>query len=127
MQKIEQHDGVTFLATNRFNDFDNAFLRRITYAVRIDKPGSGERLKMYEKILPDNAPREKDLDLEFFAETFELSGSEIKEILYSAAFIAAMEGKKLGNMHIARAIKYQQEKSGKLMNGSEFGQYSFFV
>lgn len=127
LQKIEQHEGVIFLATNRYADFDTAFIRRLTYAVHLDRPDTQMRLELYRKILPDKTPREDDLDLEFFAETFELSGSEIKEVLYSAAFIAASDGESLGNRHIVRAIKYQQEKTGKLVNSSVFGKYGIYV
>ena len=127
LQKIEQHEGVIFLATNRYTDFDTAFVRRLTYAVRLERPDKQMRLDLYRKILPDKTPREDDLDLEFFAETFELSGSEIKEVLYSAAFIAASDKEPLGNRHIVRAIKYQQEKTGKLMSASAFGKYGIYV
>ena len=123
LQKIEQHDGVTFLATNRFADFDSAFMRRLTYAVRLERPDASMRLKLYEKIIPDRTPKDDDLDLEFFADTFELSGSEIKEVLYSAAFIAASSGEPLGNRHLVRAVKYQQEKTGKLLSNEVFGRY----
>lgn len=123
LQKIEQHDGITFLATNRFKDFDQAFVRRITYAVKMDKPDADRRFDLFNKILPEKTPRDKDLDLKYFADSFELSGSEIKEVIYSAAFIAASEGKSLGNGHLSRAIKYQQEKVGKVLQGTEFTRY----
>lgn len=123
LQKIEQHDGISFLATNRFGDFDKAFVRRITYAVHLERPDAAKRLELFEKILPDKAPKDTDLNLKYFADTFDLSGSEIKEVLYSAAFIAAMEGSTLGNRHISEAIRYQQEKTGKVFQGADFGSY----
>ncbi|MBE5829022.1 MAG: ATP-binding protein [Butyrivibrio sp.] len=123
LQKIEQHDGISFLATNRFGDFDKAFVRRITYAVHLERPDEAKRLELFEKILPDKTPRDKDLNLKYFADTFDLSGSEIKEVLYSAAFIAAREGADLGNRHISEAIRYQQEKTGKVFQGADFGSY----
>lgn len=123
LQKIEQHDGISFLATNRFGDFDKAFVRRITYAVHLERPDAAKRLELFEKILPDKAPKDTDLNLKYFADTFDLSGSEIKEVLYSAAFIAAMEGNTLGNRHISEAIRYQQEKTGKVFQGADFGSY----
>ena len=123
LQKIEQHDGISFLATNRFGDFDKAFVRRITYAVHLERPDEAKRLELFEKILPDKTPRDKDLNLKYFADTFDLSGSEIKEVLYSAAFIAAREGADLGNRHISEAIRYQQEKIGKVFQGADFGSY----
>lgn len=123
LQKIEQHDGVTLLATNRYSDFDSAFIRRITYAVRMDKPDAEKRLRLFEKILPDNTPREKDLNLKYFADSFDLSGSEIKEVLYSAAFIAASDGESLSNRHLSQAIRYQQEKAGNVLQGAVFARY----
>lgn len=123
LQRIEQYDGVTFLATNRFQDFDAAFIRRITYAVRMDKPDADRRLQLFEKTLPHRIPRDKNLDLKYFADSFELSGSEIKEILYSAAFIAAADSKVLSNRHISQAIRYQQEKTGNVFQGDIFARY----
>ena len=123
LQKIEQHEGVTFLATNRFNDFDAAFIRRINYAVRIERPDAETRLKLYEKILPEKTPKENDINLKYYADNFELSGAEIKEVLYSAAFMAAAENKKLGNKHILQALKLQQEKTGKIVSGAELARF----
>ncbi len=127
LQRIEQFDGVTFLATNRYNNFDDAFIRRINYAVYLERPDAKRRLELYENILPDKMPKESDLDLKFFAEKFDFSGSDIKEILYSAAFIAAKENSPLSNAHLVQAVKYHQEKSGKLVSAAEFGEYSYLV
>ena len=127
LQKIEQHEGVIFLATNRFADFDSAFVRRLTYAVRLERPDAKMRLELFTKILPDKTPRTKDLDLKFFADNFELSGSEIKEVLYSAAFMAAAADKPLGNDCLVKAVKYQQEKTGKLLSAGDFMQYGGLI
>ncbi len=125
LQKIEQHEGVTFLATNRFNDFDAAFIRRINYAVRIERPDAATRLKLYEKILPEKTPKDNDINLKYYADNFELSGSEIKEVLYSAAFMAAAENKKLANRHILQSLKLQQEKTGKIVSGAELSRFIY--
>jgi SpoVK/Ycf46/Vps4 family AAA+-type ATPase len=123
LQKIEQHEGVTFLATNRFNDFDVAFIRRINYAVRIERPDAATRLKLYEKILPKKTPKADDINLKYYADNFEISGSEIKEVLYSAAFMAAADNKCLSNKHILQALKLQQEKTGKIVSGAEISRF----
>ena len=123
LQKIEQHEGVTFLATNRFNDFDAAFIRRINYAVRIERPDAATRLKLYEKILPKKTPKADDINLKYYADNFEISGSEIKEVLYSAAFMAAADNKCLSNKHILQALKLQQEKTGKIVSGAEISRF----
>lgn len=127
LQKMEAFDGITILATNRFNNFDKAFLRRITYAARLERPDAAARLLLYNKILPEKTPKDKGLDLEFFANEFELSGSEIKEVLYSAAAMAAGDSGILSNKHMVRAIRYQQEKTGNLIPPETFGRYSSLV
>lgn len=123
LQKMEQHEGVTILATNRFSDFDAAFVRRINYTVRLERPDAETRLELFKKILPDKVPLDKDVNLKYYADNFELSGSEIKEVLYSAAFIAAADNQKLGHRHILQALKYQQEKTGKIIAGAELARY----
>ncbi|MBO6148478.1 MAG: ATP-binding protein [Lachnospiraceae bacterium] len=127
LQKIEQFDGVTILATNRYNNFDEAFIRRINYAIYLEKPNEARRLELLTSVIPDKMPKAPDLDLSFFANSFELSGSEIKEIIYSAAFIAAADAGVLSNAHIVKSIKYHFEKMGKLVSADAFGKYSYLI
>lgn len=127
LQKVEEYDGITILATNRFDNFDTAFVRRITYTVRLEKPDEAERLRLFQTIMPPQAKREEELDFVFFSRKFELTGSNIKAVLYNAAFMAAAEGKGICNGHIARAIKYEYTKLGKVVTATEFGKYASYV
>ena len=52
---------------------------------------------------------QKGIDFEMLAESFELSGANIKSVLYSAAYIAGAENQKVGPSHIARALKYEYD------------------
>lgn len=119
--------GITFLATNRYNNFDNAFLRRITYSVKLDKPNAETRMRLFQSILPASARVDELLDFRFFAEQFELTGSNIKAILYNAAFMAAAENRGICNEHIARAVKYELEKLGKMVLAAEMGIYGIYL
>ena len=127
LQKIEEYDGITFLATNRYNNFDSAFLRRITYSVKLDRPDAETRIRLFESILPASARVDEPLDFRFFAEQFELTGSNIKAILYNAAFMAAAENRGICNEHIARAVKYELEKLGKMVLAAEMGIYGIYL
>ncbi|MBQ3104932.1 MAG: ATP-binding protein [Lachnospiraceae bacterium] len=127
LQKMEEYEGITILATNRFDHFDSAFVRRITYTVPLEKPGEEERLQLFKTILPPQAKREEEPDFAFFAKQFELTGSNIKAVLYNAAFMAAAEGRGITNADIARAIKYESTKLGKMVMAAEFGPYASFV
>ena len=69
-------------------------------------------------FFPDITPK---AHAEFFAEHFELSGSNIKEILTNAAYLAAAEGTGLRNSHIVEAVKLNFSKYGKILDDSQFG------
>lgn len=127
LQKMEEYDGISILATNRFDHFDAAFVRRITYTVCLEKPDETVRLRLFQSILPPQAKVEEELDFAFFASRFELTGSNIKAVLYNAAFMAAAEGKGIRNQDIAKAIKYEYAKLGKIAMTTEFGRYASFV
>lgn len=127
LQKIESHSGMVLLATNLFQNFDMAFVRRLTYVVRFSKPDENTRLALWKSILPVTMKTANDLDYEFFAENFDLSGSSIKAILYSAMYIAASQNRELSNKDIVWAMKYEFEKDGVLNDPSKFGRYSVYL
>lgn len=120
LQKLEDYEGITILATNYVNNIDEAFKRRIKFMVNFSFPTPDVRLQLWKKILPANVPCEEELDFEFYAERFELSGSSIKEILTNAAFIAASEGRGLSNRHLIKAIKVNFSKYGKVLTDADF-------
>lgn len=76
---------------------------------------------LWKKLLPEQAPREESLDLDFFADEFELSGSQIKEILLNAAYIAAGDSGQIGNRHIKEAVRLNYSKYGKILTKTDFG------
>ena len=89
--------------------------------------GGAERLELWTHILPPETPMEKNIDFKFLAAQFEISGSNIKAILFRAAYMAGAEGKKVGPPHIVKAIKYEFEKLGRMIDGSQFGKYAGFL
>ncbi len=120
LQKLEDHEGITILATNYVNNIDDAFKRRIRFMINFVFPDKDVRLSLWKTILPKNARVDEALDFEFFAERFELSGSNIKEILTNAAYLAASEGAGIRNKHIIEAIKLNFLKYGKILTAADF-------
>ncbi len=120
LQKLEDHEGITILATNYVNNIDDAFKRRIKFMINFVFPDKDVRLNLWKTILPKNARVDEPLDFEFFAERFELSGSNIKEILTNAAYLAASEGAGIKNKHIIEAIKLNFLKYGKILTAADF-------
>ncbi len=127
LQKIEEHDGMTILATNLYHNFDAAFVRRITYVARIDSPDEATRLRLWQRILPETMPISKDVDYEFLAERFEISGSSIKSILHTAAYMAGAKDRAISMADVILALKYELEKLGRIIDSSDFANYGIYL
>ena len=127
LQKIEEYDGMSILATNLYTNFDTAFVRRITYAVRLDSPDEEARYILWTTTLPGTAKLEKDIPFRFLAKKFELSGSNIKAILFSAAYMAGAENSPIGIAHIVRAMEYEFLKLGRFIDREAFGTYAQYL
>lgn len=121
LQRLEEYEGITILATNLKENIDDAFKRRIQFMVNFRFPSAEIRKRLWHAMLPSRAPREESLDLDFFAEHFELSGSQIKEILLHAAYMAAGEGCAIGNRQVKEALCLNYEKYGKFLTKEDFG------
>lgn len=92
-------------ATNRKNDIDEAFLRRMPKTFAIGKPDASQRTSILNKILKDAKLDEQDFDLEtIVANTRGYSGSDLREMCREAAIIPVRE-------YIKENYNY---KSGKL-------------
>lgn len=126
LQKIEEYDGMVILSTNFYQNIDTAFLRRITYTVRFEMPRKEERLRLWTQLLPKEAPLSPEVNLAQLAEHFELSGSEIKSILISAAYMAADEADEISPAHIITALKYEFSKSGRTLSDQQLAQYGIY-
>lgn len=78
-------------ATNRRNDIDEAFLRRLPKTIAIEKPNPTQRRSILEKILKDTAvDRNFDLDA-IVARTRGYSGSDLRELCREAAILPVRE------------------------------------
>ncbi len=127
LQKIEEYDGMSILATNHYTNFDPAFVRRITYSVRLDSPDEEARYTLWTSILPEEAQLEEGIPFRFLAGEFDLSGANIKAILYSAAYMAGAEGTAIGIRHIVRAMEYEYRKLGRFIDREAFGKYAVYL
>jgi AAA+ superfamily predicted ATPase len=123
LQKMEEYDGVVILATNLRKNLDDAFVRRLHVAIDFPFPEEPDRLRIWRKAFPPEAPLAEDVDLAFIARQFKLAGGNIRNIALLSAFLAAEDGTDIGMNHLVRAIKREYQKLGKLVTEAEFGRY----
>ena len=124
LQQIEEYDGVCILATNLIGNIDAAFMRRITYVVHFPFPEPPAREAIYRGMLPAGAPLADDIDWRFLAEKFELSGGHIKNIVLSAAFMAAGEGTPIAMRHLLRAAVTELKKNEIVVVREQLREYA---
>lgn len=115
LQRMEQHDGVTVLTTNRMRDIDEAFIRRFHVIIDFPMPDAADRLRIWSGMLPAAAARDADVDLGQLARRFELSGGEIKNAALAAAYVAAAEGTSIHMRHLVQAVRREMRKNGKVV------------
>jgi SpoVK/Ycf46/Vps4 family AAA+-type ATPase len=126
LQRMEEYDGVVILATNLRKNMDEAFVRRIHATIEFPFPNAEDRLRIWQGVWPAKTPR-ADLDLEFLARRFEITGGNIRNIALSAAFLGAEDGGCVRMKHVIRGAWQEYQKMGKVILEGEFGPYAEFA
>ncbi len=122
LQRLETFDGLVVLATNLQRNIDDAFLRRIGVAVNVLAPDEEQRRRIWQLVFPPGAPVE-DLDLDFLARQFKVTGGVIRNAALGAAFSAADEGGPITMERLVLAMQREFVKLGHLSTESEFARY----
>ena len=125
LQRMEDYTGLAILATNRRSALDSAFLRRLRFVIDFPFPEIGDRLRIWEKAFPQQAPTE-GLDLSSLAR-LDLSGGNIRSAAINAAFLAAAAGSPIDMNMVMRAAAREYTKLSKPIVAAEFGPYTAVV
>jgi SpoVK/Ycf46/Vps4 family AAA+-type ATPase len=122
LQRMESFDGLAILATNLRANIDEAFTRRLDVVVDFPQPDPHLRLALWHGCLGE-LPRTGELDLEFCARSFELSGGAIRSAAITAAYLAANSDGAVSMAHVVMAVQREYRKLGRLCVEQEFGRY----
>ncbi|HEY9694208.1 MAG TPA: ATP-binding protein [Oculatellaceae cyanobacterium] len=123
LQKMEEYEGIAILTTNLRSNMDTAFERRLRFIIEFVLPDAKNRHLIWQGIFPENAPCSPDLDLEFLAQNFEITGADIRNIVLTAAFLAANDGGVIEMVHLIRAVRREHQKRGQILRDKDLGQY----
>jgi SpoVK/Ycf46/Vps4 family AAA+-type ATPase len=123
LQRMEQFEGLAILTTNLRANIDEAFLRRLDAIVDFSLPDEDDRRRLWDKHLSAGVPRHDDVDLSFLARSFKLSGGNISNIAFSAAYLAAAEDRAVAMPDLVRATEREYRKLGHLCLETEFGPW----
>jgi hypothetical protein len=127
LQRMEIYPGAVILATNYRRNIDDAFIRRLDFVVDFPFPEADDRKRIWRLLLPREAPIADDVDLDFLATQFKLSGGAIRNCSLSAAFQAADEDCSIAMRHLVRAVAQEYGKQGRLTLAVDFERFEGLV
>ena len=91
LEQIESFRGMLIATTNLLENIDKAFSRRFDYKIEFKKPDELQRIKLWELMLPQEAPYSDDLNIKELAK-YSLTGGQINLIIKNTAYkVAVME------------------------------------
>jgi AAA+ superfamily predicted ATPase len=127
LQRMEAYPGAVILATNYKRNIDDAFIRRLDFVVDFPFPEADDRRRIWSLVIPSAAPIADDVDLDFLATQFKLSGGAIRNCSLAAAFQAADEDAEIQMRHLVRAVAQEYAKQGRLTLEADFARFHEFV
>ena len=114
LQRIEDFAGLVILATNVQTNIDEAFARRFQTMIHFPKPGKKQRRLLLRRLFQDSFNLNKDIDLDALADTYELTGGEMINVLRYCALRAARRNEKSIELKdILKGIRKEFGKSNK--------------
>ena len=116
LQEIERFDGVVILTTNLSAAIDDAFERRLNFKVDFPFPGTEDRAKIWQTLLPSEAPLAEPIDFAVLGEEYELSGGSIKNVVLRAAYAAADRNEAISTELLEEAARTEYRELGKLVS-----------
>jgi hypothetical protein len=110
LQRIELHEGLVVLTSNRPAALDEGFQRRMRLSIRFELPDHAARRQIWAALLPaERLAPETCVDDVAVAE---LSGAGVRAAALSALVFAAADGTLVETRHLHRAVQRELEKSG---------------
>jgi len=113
LQKMEEYEGVSILATNLRQNLDDAFVRRLQAIVEFPFPDEEYRKKIWEVTFPREAPLGSDIDFGLLGKEIPLAGGNVKNMALAASFYAAANGGKITMAHMVGAAHREFQKMGR--------------
>jgi hypothetical protein len=122
LQRLESYHGLVVMATNLQRNIDDAFLRRISVAVDFEMPDEPQRKLIWQQAFPAGAPM-GELDFDFLARQFRVTGGIIRNAALGAGFLAADQDGVVSMERVVLALKREFQKLGRLRTETEFDKY----
>lgn len=117
LSQLERFEGVTVFTTNRLGILDEAVNRRLSIKVEFAMPSLEERVKIWQRMFPDEAPLARNIKWKDLAK-HEIAGGHIKNAVLRAAREAATEDlpdkdKTITMEHLTKGLEQEVESTAQ--------------
>jgi SpoVK/Ycf46/Vps4 family AAA+-type ATPase len=123
LQLLEEYRGIVILATNKKQNIDPAFMRRVRYMFDFPRPDTAERRRIWRQVIGGLTDGETlnrlEATIEALAVTVELSGAQIKNAVLASIFVARRSREALAMPHLLRGIERELSKEGRSVGTRE--------
>ena len=120
LQRMESFDGIVILATNLKANIDEAFMRRLHFAIEFPFPQPEDRARIWQVMFPPDTPIDSSVDFTLLSDRFRLAGGAIRNIVLASSFLAAKENQPVNMDHLLHASRREYQKMGRLINEKLF-------
>jgi hypothetical protein len=124
LQAVSDFGGVAILATNRRDNIDTAFLRRLRYLIEFPRPDSGLRRTLWRKLISEmagaSAMKVLEPTLSTMADVVELTGAQVKNALLTAVLEARAAGRGAPSLEdLLTGVDQELMKEGRALSRRE--------
>jgi SpoVK/Ycf46/Vps4 family AAA+-type ATPase len=117
LQLVEDYPGIALLATNRRQNMDDAFVRRVRYLLYFPRPEPAQRRAIWDQLVAQlggpEVAQALGPEIDRLAGTVEATGAQIKNAVLGAAFFAREDGRAIGLEHLRRGLERERGNQGR--------------
>lgn len=112
LMELEKFEGIVIFTTNLIENYDTAFKRRIFASIEFKLPDEEARIEIWKLHIGKRLPISLDVTVEELAKEYEnVSGADIKDIVYYAAVCAMdKEQKQVNKKDFETAYQYVMKR-----------------
>jgi len=113
-QRSSEHC-ITLLSVERRQTVKPSIVRQLDQIIEFPLPHEGDRLRLWQQAFPAQVPLDPEIDWQFLAHSWRLTGGQIKDIARQAAFYAVAESPltSVKTAHLLQAWEQKYQKPGQ--------------
>lgn len=106
--------GISILTTNKPENIDEAFKRRLRFDIEFPLPDAAQRCQLWKSMIPPECRLAGRIRFEQLAARYEMGGGSIQNAVLRAAFLAAETGSPVTEELLFRAANEEYHVLGRL-------------